>query len=225
MPIKHRVAANPSRPPVLPTQANTVVNQELGRRTLWRYFYLEPLARRFVATVDNMGNKEPARDLWLIKPPSGDFKLYKSRKAPDRPMMAFANSHRYDAFVRWVAATDTGELLSLYARMYPLLQQTYVDLGHPDGYFNDRLIEVIDLLLATPVLRSPLRVRVANPPTSTMTSSTPQKPRYEFVDPKLESLATGQKMLLRLGPDNELRIQAKLKALRRGLLILSRPVR
>ena len=37
---------------------------------------------------------------------------------------------------------------------------------------------------------------------------------YEFVDPKLESLSAGQKMLVRMGPVNERRMKAKLKELR-----------
>ena len=38
----------------------------------------------------------------------------------------------------------------MYKQYYPLFQQAYVDLGYPEGYFNDRLVEVIDHLLATP---------------------------------------------------------------------------
>lgn len=68
---------------------------------------------------------------------------------------------------------------------YPLFQQAYQDLGNPDGHFNDRLIEVIDHLLATPVADGPSCW--ARP-----------KVMYEFADPRLQALSVGQKALLRL---------------------------
>jgi len=107
--------------------------------------------------------------------------------------------------------------------MYPLLQQTYVDLGHPDGYFNDRVIEVIDLMLATPTAKTPLRVQQATTADAMQNKSStavPQRLRYEFSDPALESLATGQKLLLRMGTQNAALLKPKLKALRSGLVKL-----
>ena len=47
--------------------------------------------------------------------------------------------------------------VALYARLYPLFQQAYEELGYPGRYFNDRLVEVIDDLLATPEPTGPVR--------------------------------------------------------------------
>jgi hypothetical protein len=33
---------------------------------------------------------------------------------------------------------DSAKLVAMYVRLYPLFQQACVDLGYPDGYFNDR---------------------------------------------------------------------------------------
>jgi hypothetical protein len=41
--------------------------------------------------------------------------------------------------------------------------------------------------------------------------------RYQFADPKLEALAAGQKILLRVGPVNERRLKAKLAEIRQQL--------
>ncbi len=38
--------------------------------------------------------------------------------------------------------------------------------------------------------------------------------RYEFVDPRLEGLAAGQKIVLRIGPEHATRLKAWLRALR-----------
>jgi len=64
----------------------------------------------------------------------------------------------------------------VYLRFYPLFQQAYQDLGYPNGYFNDRLVKVIDVLLATPQIAGP--IELVRP-----------KVMYAFADPTLESAA------------------------------------
>nr|WP_269840183.1 DUF3014 domain-containing protein [Paucibacter sp. M5-1]MCZ7882761.1 DUF3014 domain-containing protein [Paucibacter sp. M5-1] len=194
----------------------------LGPKALARYFYMEPLARRFVASVDKLGEKQPPTSQWLLRPARGELRLSPARKAQDGRVIAAANSQRYADFLRWFERTDNARLLSLYARMYPLLQQTYVELGHPEGYFNDRLIAVIDQMLATPLQKSALRVKPASPETLAAAARTPTTPRYEIADPALEALSTGQKMMLRIGPAQAARLKIKLKSLRAGLLRLGR---
>ncbi|MDN3920160.1 DUF3014 domain-containing protein [Roseateles violae] len=211
-------------PAILPNEVDAALAQALGgRKQLGSYVYLEPLARRFVASVDGLGNKNAPTTLWLLRPAPKTLALKTdARQAEQHLIDSAANSRRYDKFVRWALALDTHRLLDLYARMYPLLQQSYVELGHPAGHFNDRLIEVIDQMLATPVQRAPLRLRpLAEAPAAS--GATPRTPRYEFADAELEALSTGQKMLLRVGPQHAARLKIKLKALRQGLLKLGRP--
>ena len=95
-------------------------------------------------------------------------------------------------------------LVALYQRWYPLLQQSYEDLGYPGRYFNDRLVTVIDHLLETPNVKGPIELTQPNV-------------LFEFADPQIEALSSGQKLLLRMGPDNAKRVQAKLKELRRAV--------
>jgi len=89
-------------------------------------------------------------------------------------------------------------------RFYPLFQQAYRELGYPDGYFNDRLVVVIDHLLATPDVPQPVALRQPNV-------------MYEYADPALESRSAGQKLLIRSGPANETAIKAKLREIRAAL--------
>ncbi|HYL23657.1 MAG TPA: DUF3014 domain-containing protein [Burkholderiales bacterium] len=44
---------------------------------------------------------------------------------------------------------------------------------------------------------------------------------YEFADPDLETRSAGQKILLRMGPENAARVKAKLWEIRRELLAAS----
>jgi len=87
---------------------------------------------------------------------------------------------------------------------YPLFQKAYQDLGYPKGYFNYRLIEVIDHLLAAPDVPAPIAL-------------TQPKVLFEFADPSLEQLSAGQKIMIRIGPVNESRVKAKLADIRHAL--------
>jgi hypothetical protein len=57
-----------------------------------------------------------------------------------------------------VTGADHDELIATYRRFYPLMQEAFAQLGYPDGYFNDRVIAVIDHLLATPEPEEPIRL-------------------------------------------------------------------
>ena len=99
---------------------------------------------------------------------------------------------------------STEKIVAFYRRHYALFQEAYVRLGYPNGYFNDRLIEVIDHLLAAPEPKGPLRLKQP-------------KVLYEFADPELESLSAGQKMMLRIGAENRAKVKARLSELRAAL--------
>lgn len=108
-------------------------------------------------------------------------------------------------YIEVMKKVDPTALVEWYAHAYPLFQQAYQDLGYPHGYFNDRLIEVIDDLLAAPERVQPVSLqRVKN--------------HYVFADASMESLSAGQKLLLRTGPANEALIKTKLRAVRRILV-------
>ncbi|MCY7369335.1 MAG: DUF3014 domain-containing protein, partial [Polaromonas sp.] len=91
----------------------------------------------------------------------------------------------------------------------------------PKAYFNDRVVAVIDHLLTTPAPAGPLRVRL----TEVKGPINPARTwvRYEFEDPKLEGLSSGQKLLIRTGPENQARLTAKLRAVRQQLVGSARP--
>lgn len=48
--------------------------------------------------------------------------------------------------------------MALYVQLYPLFQQANVELGYPKSHFNDRVVTVIDHLLAAPVQIAALEV-------------------------------------------------------------------
>jgi len=119
-------------------------------------------------------------------------------------LIAGNDAGRYTAYVNAAESIDSRLLAQFYVRLYPLFQQAYAELGYPDGYFNDRLIGVIDHLLAAPEPKSPVYL-------------TQPRILFEFADPNLEELSAGQKILVRVGIDNEMRLKAKLRDIRKAL--------
>jgi hypothetical protein len=153
-----------------------------------------------VVTVDNLPRKKTAVNLWPVKPMAGELAI----NGAEDVTLSEANFERYAALVSIASNADSKQLASMYRRYYPLFQEAYVDLGYPDGYFNDRLVEVIDHLLATPDVTGPIRL-------------TQPGVFYQYADPSLEERSAGQKMLIRMGPKNAAAVKAKLRELRKEI--------
>lgn len=171
----------------------------VGRSALERFASLSGFVRRVVATIDNLPRNRAPQRVWPLTPTPGRFE---TTGGNDAVYISGDNARRYEAAIRVMESADTGKLVALYVQLYPLFQQAYRELGYPNGYFNDRLIEVIDHLLATPDVAGP--VRLAKPWVM-----------YEYADAALESRSAGQKTLIRMGPENAARVKAKLREIRR----------
>jgi hypothetical protein len=182
----------------------------LGHKSVTSFLMLDGFARRVVATVNNLDTDTAAADLWPVTRTPGRFDTTATASGD---AIAPSNANRYDAFVRFVEQIDTRRAVALYRRAYPLLQHAYEDLGAPGRYFNDRVVKVIDHLLATPDLAGPIRVRRAGGDGGATAGATGGL--FLFADPALESRSSGQKVLLRMGPDNAAKLKAKLVDIRR----------
>ena len=196
--------------PAGPLDVDAALTELFGRKVVLSMFQLQDFPRRLVATVDNLGRLQAPARLWPVNPAGGTLIVEKNDGAF---VISADNGLRYTPYVLLMETVDLRQVVAAYVRLYPLLQQAYEDLGYPNLYFNDRLVDVIDQLLATPDVSGPLQVRLPqiNGPLQ------PQRPwvLYEFADPALQSLSAGQKILLRMGPVNERRVKAKLEELRR----------
>jgi hypothetical protein len=151
--------------------------------------------------VDNLPRKKVAAELRPLQPTAGDTAVDQQGNST---MLSQQNYARYAALMDVVGSTDPKALASVYFRLYPLFQQAYENLGYPGKYFNDRMVQAIDSLLATPDVPGP--IELVRP-----------KVFYQFADPKLEALPAGQKVLIRMGPQNASVIKAKLQQLRTAI--------
>lgn len=200
----------------LPPLANSdnylagVVGALIPRNDVLKFLQLDKLAIRVVATVDNLARPHAAPMLWPVNPTPGRFTTSAAGATP--ATISAANSQRYTPLVRFIESVDTTKAVALYVNAYPLFQQAYEELGYPRRYFNDRLVAVIDHLLATPTALEGLGVKL----TEVKGPIAAARPwvRYEFSDARLEALSSGQKMMLRAGPDNQARLKVKLREIR-----------
>ena len=183
----------------------------LGNSEVSKHLAAESIITRIVTTVDNLVRPRTAERLRPLSGLPGQFAVTVAGETADgvtEYILDPANYERYQWLTERVGQVDTSAVVAVYQRYYPLFQQAYVDLGYPDGYFNDRLIVVIDDLLATPDVIDP--VKLVRPHVL-----------YQFADPALESLSAGQKALLRMGKDNAAIVKGKLRELRDRLAALS----
>lgn len=188
---------------------NKALAELLGSKAVASFLRQDDFVRRAVATVDNLPRTQAPPSRWPVQPMPQRFK---TRGAGEAQAIDVDNSARYTPFVLFAETVDPAKANALYRKLYPLFQQAYEELGYPGKYFNDRLVAAIDDLLQAPEPAGPLRVKLTE-----VKGDTPsQQPwtRYEFVDPKLEALSSGQKMMVRMGLENERRMKTRLKEFR-----------
>ena len=175
------------------------LTEVLGSRTVAEMLAERDLIARIVATVDNLPRAHVAE---RIRPVAAMPGAFDAEASGSHEFTIRAESYRrYDMLVDLLSSADLNELTEVYGRFYPLFQKAYVDLGYPNAYFNDRLVAVIDHLLATPDVKDPIKL---------------VRPHvlYEFADMDLESLSSGQKLLMRMGSEHAARIKSTLRELR-----------
>jgi hypothetical protein len=171
-------------------------------KDLEKFFNLQDIIHRIVATIDNLPRDNVSLRLMPVRPVPG---LLVTTGTDESLALSPRNDARYRSYVRLAEAVPAQALVAVYRRYYPVFQKQYEDLGYPDKYFNDRVVEVIDHLLEAPDLERPVLL---------------SQPRvlYEFADPKLEGLSAGQKILLRMGRESAVKMKAKLREIREALV-------
>ncbi|MCW8807902.1 MAG: DUF3014 domain-containing protein [Rhodanobacter sp.] len=205
-PIEHAAAPAPAATVPLPALADSDASvasalASLGGAHLGQLLVPGQIIPHIVATIDALPRQGQATAMLPLRPPKGAFI---TRSVDGQTVISERNAERYAPYMAIIDHVDSKALVAWYVHHYPLFQQAYQQLGYPKGYFNDRLVVVIDHLLAAPELSQPAAL---------------VKPEafYRYQDPALESLSCGQKMLLRVGPANEARIKSTLRAIRSEL--------
>ena len=199
----------PPAPPPLPTLADSdsfmldALTGLVGNKSLMKFFHTERIIRNIVATIDNLPRRRAPMNVMPVERAPGQFIIAGTE---DDPTISPKNAARYTPYVRIAEAVDAKKLVGLYVRLYPLFQQAYEELGYPKKYFNDRLVVVLDNLLAAPDIKEP--VKLVRPSVY-----------YKYADPDLEERSIGQRILMRIGSKNRVIIKGKLREIKQELLL------
>lgn len=208
-PIQHPIAqaqiypagtSTTALPPLDQSDADvaSALEQLAGNTHLSSLLMHPQIIPRIVATVDAMPGRSFGGLMLPAHTPKGAFV---TQDVDGNTVIGDGNASRYAPYMQVVEQVDPQPLVAWYVHTYPLFQQAYRQLGYPKGYFNDRLIVVIDNLLDAPEPSQPVAL-------------VRSKGGYAYADPALESLSSGQRLMLRIGPDNEAKVKAKLRAIR-----------
>ena len=181
------------------------VNKELARNwplaQLRKYFNLQEQARRLVITVDNLPREHVPSQLRVTR---GVPELLRVKKEGETITLDPSNYERYDRIIGYVEMMDARKIGRLYAKFYPLLQRTYEETGFPEERFHDRVLAALDDMMDAPRPTGP--IRLVQP-----------KVLYRFEDDHLENLSAGQKIMIRVGPDNAARLRKVLARVRAAI--------
>lgn len=145
--------------------------------------------------------QSPAANLTVLRP-AGDFNVVRSRSTMTIDPASFT---RYDRLTGLVESLEPRGVAEAYRTIQPRLDEAYRALGRTEGGVDEALDAALQLLTDTPV------------PSGTIVVLPGKGATYAHSDPALERLQPIQKQLLRMGPDNARRIQARLRAIRSEL--------
>jgi hypothetical protein len=112
---------------------------------------------------------------------------------------------RYDVYVDSLVSLDVTLIAESFDRLRGVYESAYESLGLNPADFDNSVIRILDIVLATPLISDPIALER-------------KSVMYLYADPDLEKMPSVQKQLLRAGPENIQRIQHVAQSLRDRLL-------
>ncbi|MEN8259920.1 MAG: DUF3014 domain-containing protein [Pseudomonadota bacterium] len=151
----------------------------------------EQLVRRFAVAIDNIASRKVPRQQLDFAAPKGRFGAIRKDSLYTIDPQSYK---RYDAVVGVITSIDVEAAGKMYLALRPLLEEAYEELGYTDRTFDDAMYAAIDMVRKA--RRVDGEIKLVRPAVA-----------YKFQDPELEKLNGVHKQLLRMGPDNTLKIQ------------------
>lgn len=175
----------------------------IGADFVARWLKEEFVVARTVAIVNSLDQAAPGLKTWPLQPLPGEPRTQEIESGT--LLWSEGNSGRYDPLMAALDAAEPAEAARLYTEYYPLFQQAWEGLGESPAFFNDRLIEIVDHLLATPAVDRPVEVE-------------PYENRFHFADESLQEQSWGRKLMIRMGPEHERHVRSWLGDFRAALV-------
>lgn len=167
-------------------------------KNLLEWFKAKGMIKKFIIIVNDFSQGQMLYKHRAFLTPPGKIIVNKDTKGL---YLAKKSYSRYDPFANAVAAIDLQKGFDLYHVFRPLFNKVYNKFSYPEEY----RLEDIFLKAAANVIEAPIitdRISLVKRTIS-----------YKFADNKLESLNDVDKLMIRMGPENTKKIQAKLRQL------------
>jgi Protein of unknown function (DUF3014) len=191
----------PDETPVDATGAKPVL-EKISSSSLFRAWLGEANpVRRIVVILANAAEGTIARKLLSPFAPSSPFAV---EQRGDRTVIAAESYSRYDATADAIDSVDARALASAYRRLHGALEAAFRELGYPSGSLDRLTVRALKRIESAPV--SDGDVALAN-----------EGGVWVFADARQERLGDLEKQLLRMGPRNGRRLQAKAREIREAL--------
>ena len=160
------------------------------------------ILRRLAAVMENASRGELSRaGFAIVEVPAGEFSIATRGK---RHYIDDATFRRYDATVDALTCVPPQRLATLVRLFRPLLAQSLRDLGLPDADVDAVIDDALRGVLAVPAPLLPIEVVQTDK-------------GYAYAHEKLEAASPLSKQLVRLGPDNLLKLQRYAREVRAEL--------
>jgi len=156
---------------------------------------LDDWIRKITAAVDNIAHGKSPRAHLKFLTPSTSFSVVKKG---EEFYLNTQSYRRYDLVADVFASLDAKDSVRIFREVKPLFQEAYRELGYPNQDFEKTLIQAIQELLGTPIVKGDIALLEG-------------VGICEMVDENLEDLDDAQKDLLRMGPQNMQKVQNKLR--------------
>lgn len=166
-----------------------------------RWLSAEDLVRRFVSATNAVAEGQSPRTQLSFLAPAGGFRI--NRQA-GRMVVAPESYARFDGIARAVASVNAQGVQRVYQELKPFLDAAHAEIAPPGRTLEQALAQAIGRLNGVAV------------PTGTV-EVVPKGALYAYADPRLEALGGAEKHLLRMGPDNMRKVQAKLSEIASAL--------
>lgn len=163
----------------------------------------DDLAFRFVRSTVALSNGQSPREHAEFMAPEGEFQVLERDGGLVVDPAGYA---RYNLLVQTVESLSTENAARLYRQLYPLFEEAFAELGVPNVTFDDMVAQAVDNLLAVEVPTAPPGVA-------------PSSAVYAYTDERLEERTPAAKHIMRMGPENARRLQAKLGELRGAIWV------
>jgi hypothetical protein len=203
--------AEPAPPPaVQPAESERPVDaagakallEGVSKNALFRRWLAEAnLIRRCVQAVDDVADGVSPRIPLASLGPASPFSV---AQRGEGFVIAPESYARFDAVTDAIDSIDAQALASAYRRLHGVLESAYRALGYPAGSIDRTTARALLRIENAPVAKGDVPVEG-------------QGGVWVFADSKQEQLRDVEKHLLRMGPGNTLRVQAKARQIREAL--------